>query len=229
MSSANTARKPSDPRENSERPQVAKGITEKFRDHGVESPYTIMSNTHYVTEGHLGGYIAGGDSYTFCSRLWGQLIQDFQVKSVLDIGCAEGHAMQWFVEHNCEVRGVEGCVTAIRDHLLPHLVDQHDFATGPWTGPPVDLVWCCEVLEHIEEQYLPNLLAAMNGRIVAVTAAPPGQEGYHHVNCRPPRYWIAKFTEIGFEYDEVITQRYKSQGEAIGIWFYHNGLIFVKK
>jgi len=186
-----------------------------------------VSNPHYVTEGHLGGYIEGGDPYTFCSLLWKQLIRDFQVKSVLDIGCAEGHAMQWFAEHGCEVRGVEGCNTAIRNNLMPQFVDQHDFVTGPWTGPPVDLVWCCEVLEHVKEQYLPNLMAAMNGRVAAVTAAPPGQGGYHHVNLQAPRYWIAKFAEIGFKYDDLATRRYRTQGEEK--WFYHNGLIFVKK
>jgi SAM-dependent methyltransferase len=185
--------------------------------------------TQYVEDGHLGGYIAGGDSYTFCAPLWAQLIRDFQVKSVLDIGCAEGHAMQWFTQQGCEVWGVDGCEIAIRNHLLPQRVSQHDFTTGPWSMEPVDLVWCCEVLEHVEERYLPNLLAAINGRVAAVTAAPPGQSGYHHVNCQPPSYWIAKFAEIGFEYDRISTQRYKAQGEGIGIWFYHNGLVFVKK
>ncbi len=183
----------------------------------------------WIEDGHLGGYIPGGDPCTFCPSLWEQLIADYDVKSVLDIGCAEGQAMKWFADHGCQVQGIEGCELAIRNHLMPDRVVPHDFTTGPWTGPPVDLVWCSEVLEHIEEKYLPNLLAAMNGRVLAVTAATPGQHGYHHVNLQYVPYWIGKFAEIGFRYDEAATRRYKSQGKDIGWWWWHNGLIFTRR
>jgi len=183
----------------------------------------------WVDDGHLGGYIPGGDPCTYCPKLWEQLIQDYGVKSVLDIGCAEGQAMKWFADHSCKVQGIEGCEQALQKHLMPDHVVPHDFTNGPWTPPPVDLVWCCEVLEHIEEQYLPNLLSAMNGRVLAVTAALPGQHGHHHVNCQLPAYWIEKFAEIGFTYDLDATLHYKDQGPEIGWWFYHNGLIFVRE
>jgi len=188
-----------------------------------------MPNNPWVDDGHLGGYIPGGDPCTFCTSLWKQLIADFSVKSVLDIGCAEGQAMKWFADHGCEVSGVEGCQLAIDNHLMPERVAQHDFITGPWTAPPVDLIWCCEVLEHVEEEYLPNLMAAMNARVIATTAAAPGQVGHHHVNLQYLRYWTSKFNEIGFRYDSRATEHYKAQGEAIGWWFFHNGLIFRKK
>jgi len=188
-----------------------------------------MSNDPWVEDGHLGGYIPGGDPCTFCPRLWEQLIRDFNVKTVLDIGCAEGHAMEWFLQHGCQVQGIEACELALKNHKLPHLVVPHDFTTGPWTGPPVDLIWCCEVLEHVEEKFLPNLLAAMNSRVVAITAASPGQNGYHHVNCQLTPYWVKKFAGIGFEYDEAATKRYKSQGKEIGWWFWHNGLVFRRR
>ena len=184
--------------------------------------------TPWIEDGHLGGYIPGGDPCTFCSKLWKQLLIAFNVESVLDIGCAEGHAMQWFLDNGCEVRGIEGCEQAIQNNPLRDLVTPHDFASGPITLPPVDLVWCCEVLEHIEEQYLPNLLAAMNCKIAVVTAAMPGQTGYHHVNCQLTSYWIKKFSEVGFTYDPLATQFYKNQGTGIGWWFYHNGFIFVR-
>lgn len=188
-----------------------------------------MTDDPWVDDGHLGGYIPGGDHCTFCPLLWEQLIADYAVKSVLDIGCAEGQAMQWFSDHGCEIQGIEGCQLAIDNHLMPDRVVQHDFTTGPWTGPPVDLVWCCEVLEHVEEKYLPNLLAAMNARVIATTAASPGQTGHHHVNLRRTAYWIDRFAEIGFQYDGMATTHYKDQGKEIGWWFWHNGLIFERK
>jgi hypothetical protein len=33
-----------------------------------------------------------------------------------------------------------------------------------------------------------------------MSAAPPGQGGHHHVNCKDKKYWIEKFEQYGFEY-----------------------------
>ena len=41
-------------------------------------------------------------------------------------------------------------------------------------------------------------------KYVVVTAAPPGQPGHHHVNCRPTEYWIDVFKKYGFEFLEEV-------------------------
>ena len=62
----------------------------------------------------------------------------------------------------------------------------------------VDLVHCQEVVEHIEEQYLDNLLESMcSGRFILMTNALPGQGGHHHVNEQPTEYWIHPLANRG--------------------------------
>jgi hypothetical protein len=71
-------------------------------------------------------------------------------------------------------------------------IAQHDILAAPYVMP-VDVVWSCEVAEHIVEPKVDNYIDTLcNGRIVAMTHAVPGQPGHHHVNCQPSEYWIEK-------------------------------------
>lgn len=156
---------------------------------------------------HLGGYVVGGDDATWYPELWEWLHNNLQIKSVLDVGCGEGHSLKYFrdVIKIPRVFGIDG---------LPQgdlAIDVHDFSKGPWRppwhAPPYDLVWCCEVVEHIDEEFLPNLLEAFkHGRWVAMTHAAPNQGGHHHVNCKDAQYWIGAMAAIGFAYDDLTTK-----------------------
>jgi hypothetical protein len=189
--------------------------------------------TQYVEEGHLGGYIAGGDSYTFCPVLWDALLREFPIKSMLDVGCAEGHAMRWFHNYGIEVHGVEGCQQAIDNHLMPDRVIKHDFTKSALRSPTVDLVWCCEVLEHVEQEHEAKLLSTIvssGANVIAVTAARPGQPGYHHVNCQMPDYWITRMDALGYDHAAEWEKTKRTMfGEQLGFWFYHNGLLFTRR
>ena len=67
----------------------------------------------------------------------------------------------------------------------------------------MDFVNCVEVVEHIEEKYVNNLMDTLcNGKYVLITHAFPGQDGWHHVNCQPSEYWIEKFSNRGYTFDE---------------------------
>ena len=94
---------------------------------------------------------------------------------------------------------------------------------------PIDLVHCCEVVEHIEEQFLDNLLRTLaNGRVIAMTHALPGQGGYHHVNCQPSEYWIQKIEAIGYHYLSMETEEVRNLGSGTECWTYFakSGLVF---
>lgn len=166
----------------------------------------------YVTDGHLGGYVVGGDDATWYPDLWRWLVEKQHVRSVIDIGCGEGHALKFFRELGCRVLGIDG----IRqdDPAICH----HDFTLGPWGqtigssddpwGVPADLIWCCEFVEHVEERYVPNFLAAFKtAKLVLMTHAEPGQDGYHHVNCQPSAYWIGAMAAISYELDQTLTMQ----------------------
>lgn len=188
-----------------------------------------------VKDGHLGGYIQGGDPGTWCPHLWNWLVDQFSVQSVLDVGCGEGHSTRYFRDLGCDALGIDGCAQAVAENVVPGQVWQHDLCQGPYgTEQPVDLVWSCEFLEHIDERYLSHVLQTFaNARkVVAVTHAFPGQEdGHHHVNCRSSRYWIQHIESLGFTCDvqRTLAARRISLADYRGInHFARSGLVFVR-
>ncbi len=97
---------------------------------------------------------------------------------------------------------------------------------------PVDLVWSCEVAEHIGEQKVDFYLRTLaNGRVVAMTHAVPGQQGHHHVNCQPAEYWIAKMQAIGYVMSPEDTAICRDVASKDHTWNYFSrtGLIFLRK
>jgi SAM-dependent methyltransferase len=174
----------------------------------------------------LGGNIIGGDPQTFHPALWDYLINRFTIKSMLDIGCGEGHCLRYCAELGLKVKGFDGLSANVERAVAP--ITLHDLRSGPfhWRA---DLVHCCEVVEHIEERYAGNVLRTMaNGRVIAMTHAVPGQAGYHHVNCQPSDYWIQKVEAMGYLYRPRETEEGKAAITASGRWTYFlsSGLIF---
>lgn len=153
-------------------------------------------------DGHLGGYVRGGDPGTWCPHLWRWIVKAFDIHSVLDVGCGEGQSTRFFHKLGCEATGVDGCRQAIVDSVIPEHAALHDFCDGPFRCTrSFDLVWSCEFVEHVDEEFLPHILStfALSRKVVAITHAFPGQEsGHHHVNCRPSRYWIDHIERLGF-------------------------------
>src|SRR3990167_5880523 len=102
---------------------------------------------------HLGGNMRGGDPGTdYSLDLWPWLVEKYKPKAVLDVGCAEGHALRCFQAHGCAVVGVEGLWQNARRCGVPVVV--HDLTKGPLRVEGVDLIWCCDVVEHIGEEHL---------------------------------------------------------------------------
>lgn len=166
---------------------------------------------HLVQADHLGGYIAGGDEATFFPDLWRWLVEEFGVRSVIDIGCGDGVALDHFLGLNCAVLGVEGTP---QEH--PSVV-QHDYTLGAYEPPPPlrrkfeddgwDLAWCCEFVEHVEEQYVSNFLQTFrSARLLLMTHADPGQPGYHHVTLKPRDFWVRQLASAGFVLDAGLTE-----------------------
>jgi SAM-dependent methyltransferase len=188
-----------------------------------------------VKDGHLGGYIPGGDPGTWCPALWTWAIERFRVRSMLDVGCGEGHSARYFQARGCAVLGVEGCSRALADSVIPGRVAAHDFTRGPFIPPqPFDLVWSCEFLEHVASRYEPNILAtfAHAAKVILVTHAFPRQkDGYHHVNCRPSSYWIGRIESLGFTCHVPLTleARTITLRDFSGVnHFARSGLVFVR-
>lgn len=144
---------------------------------------------------HLGGNISYGDPATFAPTVWNYVIDRFCIKSVLDLGSGLGFASDYFFKKGLKVVAIEGMTENVEKSLYPAI--QHDLTKGPIYSK-VDLVHCQEVVEHIEEKYLDNLLTTMScGKYLLMTNALPGQGGHHHVNEQPTEYWIKHLTDRG--------------------------------
>ncbi len=136
------------------------------------------------------------------------ILEVFEPQSLADVGCGMG----WIVEYlmpRLPVIGIEGSPAAI-EQMKPRvrrLVHQHDLR-GPAIPQMADheLVVSIEVAEHIEPEHAGAFLDwCTRGRRLLLTAAPPGQRGRHHVNCRPPEWWGARLGERGWMLSSALT------------------------
>jgi lipopolysaccharide biosynthesis glycosyltransferase len=207
------------------------------KEHGL-----LLEQNMNCGESHLGGYIRSsphpapsglcivhGDPETYTPGLWRWVHAKLKVGSVLDLGCGEGHCARFFKDLGCRVLGVDGSILAKRDSVIPECHAVHDFVTGPFLMEDTfDLVWSCEFVEHVEERFIENILDAFRAsrRYVMLTYAEPGQKGWHHVNCQPESYWIAKLARIGFTLDPVLTAESREVAEPGH--YRRKGLLFVR-
>lgn len=183
---------------------------------------------NYVTNPaapHLGGNVVGGDPLTFCPSLWNYFIENYKVRTVADIGCGTGEALRYFQSLGCQTFGVEGLNE--NSILCPPPVATIDICFNDFLSlKPVDLVWSCELVEHVAAKYLPKLIELLTaGKILAMTHAVPGQPGHNHINCQSESYWIKHLSYAGMSFDPDETARARKLCPPEN-YFNQSGLIF---
>jgi cyclopropane fatty-acyl-phospholipid synthase-like methyltransferase len=190
----------------------------------------------FITDRHLGGYIARsgshphGDWWTWCPSVWDWMAATFNLTTLIDVGCGEGHAIRYMLDHCCiDATGIDGMASARQAGIVPpERILVHDFEQSvPETGHP-DVIWSCEFVEHVEAEYVDNFLAVFHRaqKAVLMTHAEPGQQGYHHVNCQPAEYWISRMRARGFRLDQELTDH--SRKLAPRTHWERSGLVFVR-
>jgi SAM-dependent methyltransferase len=141
--------------------------------------------------------------------------------SVLDVGCANGFLLERFAAAGKEIAGIEAS-PAVRRVLSPGVagaVVVGDFAEVPQRFPrPFDLVCCVEVAEHIDPARSRELVAVVVAAVrrwIYFTAAPPGQSGRGHINCRCHEEWLGWFEEEGWRVAEEETDALRAALEHL--------------
>lgn len=196
----------------------------------------VETSPQFVVDGHLGGYIRRsiafphGDWWTWCPRVWDFIAGEFNPEILIDVGCGEGHALRYFSDLGIGAIGIDGMATAQDAGIVPReLILVHDFTTGPPTMyGNVDVVWSCEFVEHVDEQFIDNFLSVFQRaqKAVLMTHATPGQAGHHHVNCQPSEYWIGHMRARGFRVDQKMTE--KTRSLAPYTHWERTGVVFVR-
>lgn len=191
-----------------------------------------------LVDGELGGTSTHGDPNTWNPVLWDYLIKRYDVKSMLDCGCGVGTAQLFFERNGIKNIGFDGTEKMRPHHFVPNNLYVHNLNHGPFFKEPVDMFWSCDVFEHIEEQYLPNIMETINlsqARIVVFAAAPEGAGGWHHVNCKNPPYWLEKMkqycptythSESETDYCHLLSPNNCNGRECS--YFLRSGLVFLK-
>jgi hypothetical protein len=187
---------------------------------------TISEHGMVVDENRpwLGGYFPEGDVASNCSDVWQWALERFKFESVIDVGCGQGLEMGWFAARGCEVRGVDGLPPAGLEHIV-----EHDYTLGPYVPErKFDLCWCCEFVEHVEEEFIPNFISTFrSARYVMMTHGLFWQSGHHHVNCQRPEYWIDRLERSGFKL--LGRETIESRDRALQHYWKHSGLIFRRR
>jgi 2-polyprenyl-3-methyl-5-hydroxy-6-metoxy-1,4-benzoquinol methylase len=152
---------------------------------------------------YMGGHYVADTEWD--DDLVNHLVDRFDIKSVLDLGCGLGLTLDRFASKGVKCWGVEGNANVIDGPCkAKERLYVVDFTKQAVVFPNrFDLVWCVEVLEHVPREYEANVIrsiVANVGRIAFVSAAEPGQPGYGHINCQPRANWIEKFALQGLRY-----------------------------
>ena len=174
---------------------------------------------------HLGGHL--GRTHSDVGALE-YFINNYNVKSMLDVGCGPGGQVLAAQDLGLHAVGIDGDFTIDRPGDSWCI---HDYTLGPSSiQEKFDLVWSCEFVEHVYEQYMPNFLEDFaRGTWVCMTYAPPGFPGHHHVNCQLQQYWIDAMNELGYEYSEEDTRLVRSASTQRKKFIKKRGLVFKKQ
>ena len=152
-----------------------------------------------ITPAHLGGHM---QMSWVDEPVLDYLIARYGVKSMLDVGCGLGAMVDLARGKGLYAWGIDGDPQIEHDYVIIH-----DYTVYPRRVSGFDLIWCVEFVEHVEARYQDNYFATFDaGRVLYLTAAYPGQGGYHHVNEQPMEYWIDLLTARGWTLDQEATE-----------------------
>jgi len=120
-----------------------------------------------------------------------------EVAMVSDFGCGFGGTLAAFKAAGCRVQGYDASLHAlcgltsyikVADLTKPGVLEPVPRALGQHLG------LCLEVLEHIdaaqEQVAIRNVASTVD--VLVFSAAPPGEGGTGHINCRPSEHWVAQ-------------------------------------
>jgi SAM-dependent methyltransferase len=162
------------------------------------------------------------------------IVDSFHPLTVVDVGCGTGHLLVSLRALGVRGIGLERSPTALlacRHRGLD--VRKFDLESAENFSEHADIVVSTEVAEHLPAQFADHFidLLANIARVVILTAATPGQGGTDHVNEQPNGYWIEKFRQRAFRFEERLTHRWRNEWveKQVTTWYWANLMVFSRE
>lgn len=163
------------------------------------------------------------------------LINKYNPKSLIDIGCGDGLFLSEFKKHNIEIMGCDNSREGLKRCKLKRIpITKFNIVKDTLAvNKQFDLAICFEVAEHIPNFASEKLVSTLCNisKVIAFTAAPPGQGGDNHINEQPHTFWIKKFDYLNFYLDNNDTNCLKDKWRKAGVVNYmiDNLMMFKRK
>jgi len=171
----------------------------------------------------------------WCIAITRDFVERHQIKSLVDFGCGVGSHLEGALAGGATIKGYELSFEASKRYtptnVLPFI--EYGDVTKTMDVGKFDAVFSVEVAEHIppdtSDQFAANLTKAAE-RFIVITAAPPGQKGKCHINCRPREFWIELICRHGWVYDDDETKKTRESWLPYGpkAYILRNLMIFRK-
>lgn len=164
-----------------------------------------------------------------------EILPDYSIKSVIDIGCGARTWLKAWQEINNEIEiiGVEvnnldsNILTIPRQNIIQADITQPNIEI--LTNRKFDILESLEVAEHIEEKFANQYIKLLTSYsdCILFSAALPNQTRALPVNEQPPQYWNEKFKKYGYECFDILRNKLWNN-ENICWWHRQNIMIYAK-
>ncbi len=141
------------------------------------------------------------------------LASRFGVRTLIDVGCNSPETVYRARRKSIRAVGVSGDPQVARDCQV---IIEHDYCRKPLFAGEFDLGWSVGFLEHIEDQFAPNILATFQGcRVVFVAGTDSAVER-----------WAELLQQAGFTFDPDATEGARRRSTMEGGTTRTTGLVF---
>lgn len=138
------------------------------------------------------------------------IVNLFQVKSLVDLGCSIGSFLIGAKEQGAEVKGYEFAYESAKKYIEKPIrknIEFGDLSEKLMFSQKYDCCLSVEVAEHLaeefEDSFVDNLVRSTD-KLIILTASQ--HNGKYHLNWKPREHWIEKIEKLSFFYRPDITK-----------------------